>query len=58
VLEVRITMKPRPRLLPIGFAFPRELATETTTAQRCLAGQRAVSRLDWPVTPERRGSIF
>ena len=46
------------RTLRIGFAFPREIAAEADDRTTLLPAQAAVSRLEWPVTPTRRGQYF
>lgn len=46
------------RTLRIGFAFPRELGTETDDRLAALPAGSTVSRLDWLVTPTRRGQYF
>ena len=46
------------RMLRIGFAFPREIATESDDRAMLLPAGAAFSRLDWPVTPLRRGQYF
>jgi uncharacterized protein (DUF58 family) len=46
------------RLLRIGFAFPREIASEVEDRVTLLPARAALSRLDWTVTPNRRGQYF
>jgi uncharacterized protein (DUF58 family) len=59
VLEVRIHNDSlRTRVLRIGFAFPREIVSETEDRLALLPANAAVSRLEWPVTPNRRGQYF
>jgi uncharacterized protein (DUF58 family) len=59
VLEVRVHNESlASRLLRLGFAFPREIATETDDRTALLPANAAVSRLDWTVTPNRRGQYF
>jgi len=59
VIEVRVQNETlQPRALRIGFAFPREITTETDDRITLLPANAAVSRLDWTVTPNRRGQYF
>ncbi len=59
VLEVRIHNESMTtRLLRIGFAFPREIVPETDDRTVTLPANAALSRLDWPATPNRRGQYF
>ncbi len=59
VLELRIHNDTlASRLLRVGFAFPREIASETDDRTTLLPANAAVSRLDWRVTPNRRGQYF
>ena len=59
VLEVRIHNDSlAARLLRIGFAFPREIVPETEDRTALLPANAALSRLEWPVTPNRRGQYF
>lgn len=59
VLEVRIHNESlTARLLRIGFAFPREIVPETDDRTVTLPAKAALSRLDWKVTPNRRGQYF
>lgn len=59
VLELRIYNQTlASRVLRIGLAFPREIATETDDRTVALGSEAAVSRLDWTVTPNRRGQYF
>jgi len=59
ILEVRIYNDSLAgRLLRIGFAFPREIETETEDRAILLPANAALSRLDWTVTPNRRGQYF
>ncbi len=46
------------RTLRIGLAFPREIAAESDDRTTLLPANSAVSRLEWPVTPVRRGQYF
>jgi uncharacterized protein (DUF58 family) len=46
------------RRLRIGFAFPPEIAAESDDRLVDLPADAAVSRLDWKVTPSRRGQYF
>jgi uncharacterized protein (DUF58 family) len=46
------------RLLRIGFAFPREIVPEFEDRTILLSANAAISRLDWAVTPNRRGQYF
>jgi len=59
LLEVRVHNDSlNARLLRIGFAFPREIVSETEDRSVLLPAQAALSRLEWPVTPNRRGQYF
>ena len=59
LVEVRIQNDARDaRTLRIGFAFPREIAAEADDRTTLLPAQATVSRLEWPVTPTRRGQYF
>lgn len=59
VIEVRIHNESlATRLLRIGFAFPREIVPETDDRTVTLPANAALSRLDWPATPNRRGQYF
>ena len=59
LVEVRIQNDARDaRTLRIGLAFPREIAAEADDRTTLLPAQAAVSRLEWPVTPTRRGQYF
>ena len=59
VLEVRIHNETlASRMLRIGFAFPRELASESDDRVTELPANAAVSRIEWDVTPNRRGQYF
>jgi len=59
VLEVRIHNDSlATRILRIGFAFPREIVSETEDRLALLPANAALSRLEWPVTPNRRGQYF
>ena len=59
VLDIRIHNDSlEPRLLRIGLAFPREIATESDDRTAQLPASAAISRLDWRVTPNRRGQYF
>ena len=56
VIEVRVQNETlQPRGLRLGFAFPREIATERDDRTTLLPANAAVSRVDWEVTPNRRG---
>ena len=46
------------RTLRIGLAFPREMAADGDDRTTLLPANTAVSRLDWAVTPVRRGQYF
>jgi uncharacterized protein (DUF58 family) len=46
------------RLLRIGFAFPREIVPDHDDRTIMLPANAALSRLDWPATPNRRGQYF
>ena len=46
------------RTLRLGFAFPREIASENDEQTTQLPASTEFSRLDWPVTPTRRGQYF
>jgi uncharacterized protein (DUF58 family) len=46
------------RLLRIGLAFPREIEPEMTDRTIQLPANAALSRLNWMVTPRRRGQYF
>ncbi len=59
VLEVRIYNESLAgRVLRVGFAFPREIATESDDRTLLLPAEIAVSRVDWDITPNRRGQYF
>lgn len=59
LIEVRVHNETlAARLLRIGFAFPAEIAAETNDRTALLPANAAVSRLDWPITPNRRGQYF
>jgi uncharacterized protein (DUF58 family) len=59
VLEIRIHNETlASRLLRLGFAFPREITSETDDRTVLLPAEGALSRIDWPVTPNRRGQYF
>jgi uncharacterized protein (DUF58 family) len=59
VIEVRLNNETlAARLLRLGFAFPREITSETDDRTVLLPADAAISRLDWPVTPNRRGQYF
>lgn len=59
ILEVRLHNDSlTPRALRLGFAFPREIRSETDDRTALLPANAAVSRLDWIVTPGRRGQYF
>ena len=58
-LEVRIQNDAMDaRTLRVGLAFPREIAAESDDRTTLLPANAAFSRLDWPVTPTRRGQYF
>ena len=46
------------RTLRIGLAFPREITAESDDRTTLLPANTSVSRLEWPVTPVRRGQYF
>ena len=46
------------RTLRLGLAFPREIGTESDDRITLLPANTNFSRLDWPVTPQRRGQYF
>lgn len=48
----------RARRLRIGFAFPREIKPESDDREAQLPAGAEFSRLDWAVTPARRGQYF
>jgi len=48
----------QPRLIRIGLAFPREIASESDDRTAQLPASAAISRLVWQVTPNRRGQYF
>lgn len=48
----------RARRLRLGFAFPREIRPESEDREALLPAGAQVSRLDWGVTPARRGQYF
>jgi uncharacterized protein (DUF58 family) len=59
VLEVRIHNDSlAARLVRIGFAFPREIVSESEDRTVLLPANAALSRIDWPVTPIYRGQYF
>jgi uncharacterized protein (DUF58 family) len=59
LMEVRVRNESQhARQLRIGFAFPREIGTETDDRIAALPADAMVSRLDWKVTPTRRGQYF
>ncbi len=59
VIEVRIQNDAMDaRTLRLGLAFPREIAAAEDDRTTLLPAQAAVSRLDWAVTPVRRGQYF
>lgn len=59
MLEIRVHNETlATRLLRLGFAFPRELAADTDDRTVLLPANAATSRIDWPVTPNRRGQYF
>lgn len=58
-VEVRIQNDAQDaRRLRIGFAFPREIRPESDDREALLPAGAPVSRLDWAVTPARRGQYF
>ena len=58
-VEVRIQNDAQDaRTLRIGFAFPREIAADGDDRTTLLPANAAISRIDWPVTPVRRGQYF
>ena len=59
VLEVRIHNESLAvRVVRVGFAWPREIVSETEDRVILLPANAALSRLDWEVTPNRRGQYF
>jgi uncharacterized protein (DUF58 family) len=59
ILEVRVHNDSLAgRLLRIGFAFPREIVTESEDRTVLLPANASVSRIDWAATPNRRGQYF
>ena len=46
------------RTIRIGLAFPREIAADGDDRTTLLPANAAISRLEWPVTPVRRGQYF
>ncbi len=46
------------RTLRLGIAFPREIASDADERTALLPASAALSRLDWPVTPNERGQFF
>jgi uncharacterized protein (DUF58 family) len=46
------------RLIRIGFAFPREIVSETEDRTVLLPANAALSRIEWSATPNRRGQYF
>jgi len=48
----------RARRLRLGFAFPREIRPESDDREALLPAGAEFSRLDWAVTPARRGQYF
>ena len=58
-VEVRIQNDAQDaRTLRIGLAFPREIAADGDDRTTLLPANAAISRIDWPVTPVRRGQYF
>jgi uncharacterized protein (DUF58 family) len=58
-LEVRIFNDSlEGRELRLGIAFPREVASDSDERTALLPASAALSRLDWPVTPNERGQFF
>ena len=58
-VEVRIQNDAQDaRRLRIGFAFPREIKPASEDREALLPAGAQVSRLDWEVTPARRGQYF
>jgi uncharacterized protein (DUF58 family) len=58
-VEVRIQNDAQDaRRLRIGFAFPREIKPASEDREALLPAGAPVSRLDWAVTPARRGQYF
>ena len=59
VLEIRVHNESLAgRLLRVGFAFPREIVSDGEDRTIQLPANAALSRLDWSVTPNRRGQYF
>ena len=58
-LEVRIeNVSLEARSIRLGFAFPREISTDSDDRVVQLPEGVAFSRLEWPVTPTKRGPYF
>jgi uncharacterized protein (DUF58 family) len=58
-LELRVhndSLAERP--IRIGFAFPREIVSETEDRTVLLPANAALSRIEWSATPNRRGQYF
>jgi uncharacterized protein (DUF58 family) len=59
LIELRIhNGLPGAQTLRIGLAFPRDITTESDDRTVLLPADSAVSRLEWTVTPTRRGQYF
>jgi len=59
IVEVRIQNESlASRRLRLGFAFPREIVSETDERTITLAADVGLSRIDWAATPNRRGQYF
>lgn len=58
-IEVRIQNDAQDaRTLRLGLAFPREIAADGDDRTTLLPANASFSRLEWPVTPTRRGQYF
>ena len=58
-VEVRIQNDAQDaRTLRVGLAFPREITTDSDDRTTLLPAGATFSRLEWPVTPTRRGQYF
>ena len=58
-LEVRIeNVSLQARSVRLGLAFPREVSTDSDDRIAQLPEGAAFSRLEWPVTPTKRGQYF
>ena len=58
-LETRIeNTSNAPRSLRVGLAFPPEIVADSDDRIAVLPGDATFSRLEWPLTPMRRGQYF